>query len=85
MQKRENSIVMSINCPGQDKRYWKPEDIFEVPCRGCHLLVEIWKDEPKRKCPQCGTLVYNSIINKGCAQWCQYAEKCFGDSPPAKE
>ena len=24
-----------FHCPGQDQRYWKPEDIFDVLCPRC--------------------------------------------------
>jgi putative nucleotidyltransferase with HDIG domain len=67
-----------IKCPGQDQRYWKPEDIFEVPCTGCGHAIEFFKDEPKLKCRHCGHIIVNPKIDLGCAQWCQYAEQCLG-------
>ena len=67
-------------CPGQDQRFWKPEDIFEVKCPGCGQKVEFFKDEPKLKCRKCGQSVANPKIDLGCAQWCQYAEQCLGVS-----
>lgn len=66
-----------IKCPGQDQRFWKPEDIYEVKCTGCGQLIEFFKDEPKLKCRNCGRVVANPKINLGCAEWCQYAEKCL--------
>ena len=27
-------------CPGQDQRFWKPDDVFESPCRSCGETVE---------------------------------------------
>ena len=42
-----------VRCPGQDQRFWKPGDIFEVKCPGCGGAVEFFKDEPKLKCPKC--------------------------------
>ena len=24
-----------VRCPGQDQRFWKPDDTFEVTCPGC--------------------------------------------------
>lgn len=69
-----------VKCPGQDQRFWKPDDIFEVKCPECQVAVEFWKDEPKRKCPGCKELVRNPKIDLGCAQWCQYAEQCLGDA-----
>ena len=66
-------------CPGQDQRYWKPEDIFELKCPGCGAEMEFWKDEPRRKCRGCGEQVWNPKIDLGCAKWCQYADQCLGD------
>lgn len=67
-----------FRCPGQDQRFWKPEDIFEVQCPGCGGTVEFFKDEPKLKCRKCKQMVVNPKINLGCAEWCQYAEQCLG-------
>lgn len=67
-----------VKCPGQDQRYWKPEDIFEVECSNCGKAIEFFKDEPKLKCRQCGHIVINPKIDLGCAEWCQYAEQCLG-------
>jgi CRISPR/Cas system-associated endonuclease Cas3-HD len=69
-----------VRCPGQDQRFWKPEDIFEVKCPACGGSVEFFKDEPKLKCRKCGKTVTNPKINLGCAEWCQYAEQCLGIS-----
>lgn len=69
-----------MRCPGQDQRFWKPEDIFELKCSSCGEKVEFFKDEPKLKCRSCGHLVVNPRIDLGCAEWCQYAEQCVGDS-----
>jgi hypothetical protein len=69
-----------IRCPGQDQRFWKPEDIFEVQCPGCSNKMEFFKDEPKLKCRNCGQVVVNPKIDLGCAQWCQYAEQCLAVS-----
>jgi len=67
-----------FRCPGQDQRFWKPEDIFEVQCPGCGKNVEFFKDEPKLKCRKCGQIVINPKIDLGCAEWCQYAAQCMG-------
>jgi len=69
-----------IKCPGQDNRFWKPEDISDAKCPGCGRLVEFFKDEPRVKCRKCGCMVANPKIELGCAQWCQYAAKCTGVS-----
>jgi len=67
-----------LRCPGQDKRFWKPDDIFDVKCPGCGRTVEFFKDEPKQKCRKCGQMVVNPRIDLGCAEWCKYAEQCLG-------
>jgi len=67
-----------VRCPGQDQRYWKPDDIFEVKCAGCGRPAEFFKDEPKLKCKSCGQIVPSPRIDLGCAEWCQYAEQCIG-------
>ncbi|MHC4574794.1 MAG: HD domain-containing protein [Planctomycetota bacterium] len=67
-----------LRCPGQDQRFWKPGDIFEVKCPACGEAVEFFKDEPKLKCRKCGQTVANPKIDLGCAEWCQYAQQCVG-------
>jgi putative nucleotidyltransferase with HDIG domain len=73
-----------VRCPGQDQRFWKPGDIFEVKCPDCGRAVEFFKDEPKLKCRKCGQQVTNPKIDLGCAKWCQYAEQCVG-TPAAEQ
>lgn len=69
-----------FRCPGQDPRFWRPEDVFEVRCPGCGQVAEFFKDEPSLKCRNCGRIVPNPKIDLGCAQWCKYAEQCLGVS-----
>ena len=72
-------------CPGQDTRYWKPEDIFEVRCPGCGGQMEFFKDEPVLSCPGCGREVRNPRIDAGCAQWCPSAKECLGAETEKKK
>jgi len=65
-------------CPGQDRRYWKPADVFESPCSCCGEPLEFWKDDPRRRCHACGGIVSNPRFDLGCAQWCQFAANCLG-------
>ena len=65
-------------CPGQDMRRWKPADVFQVPCPHCGAELEIFKDEPFRTCRACRRKVRNPHLDTGCAEWCKYADKCFG-------
>ncbi len=64
-------------CPGQDSRYWKPGDIFEVKCSACGGSVEFFKDEVSRRC-RCGQRIENPRVGLGCARWCGRAEQCLG-------
>ena len=68
-------------CPGQDQRYWKPEDIFAVLCPYCDTEMEFWKDEPVLNCPNCKKPVRNPKLDPGCAEWCKYADECLGKLP----
>lgn len=67
-------------CPGQDLRFWKPEDIFEVKCPSCGNMLEFFKDEPKLKCGNCGNLILNPKIDISCSQWCKFGEQCLGEN-----
>jgi hypothetical protein len=68
-------------CPGQDTRYWRPDDIFNVLCGSCGAGIEFFKDDAARRCPKCGTRVKNPRLSMGCAQWCQHAKECLGYDP----
>lgn len=65
-----------IKCPGQDTRHWKPDDIFSVECPKCGAEIEFFKDDTRRRCAWCGHLFYNPKIELGCAEYCQFADKC---------
>ena len=68
-------------CPGQDTRYWKPDDIFEVLCQACDTPIEFFKTDTFRRCPKCGKRIQNPKVSIGCAQWCAYAKECLGFDP----
>jgi hypothetical protein len=72
-------------CPGQDTRYWKPSDVSEVACGKCGALVEFFKTDGARRCPECGTRVVNPAVSMGCAQWCKHARECLGFDPATLE
>ncbi|MCK4999184.1 MAG: hypothetical protein KAS23_06605 [Anaerohalosphaera sp.] len=65
-------------CPGQDQRFWKLDDIFEVNCPQCGYSIEFWKDEPQVKCPKCKQVITNPKLDLGCAKWCKRAKECLG-------
>lgn len=70
-----------MRCPGQDTRYWKDRDIFEVPCPSCGNIVEFFKDDTIRACRSCGKKVPNPRLDFGCALYCKFAEQCLGNLP----
>lgn len=72
---------MPAICPGQDTRFWRPDDIFDVTCGVCGKSVEFFKDDVTRRCRACGTLIRNPKITLGCAQWCEHAKACLGYDP----
>jgi len=69
---------MISKCPGQDTRYWKPDDVYSVECPKCGKPVEFFKDDIRRRCKKCGHMFINPRLNLGCARWCQYADQCVG-------
>lgn len=74
-----------IKCPGQDTRHWKPDDIFTIECPKCGAEIEFFKDDTRRRCAWCGHLFYNPKIEMGCAEWCQYADKCVPELVKEKQ
>jgi len=70
-----------MRCPGQDRRYWTQDAVFEVPCPECGASVELFKDETTGRCTRCGHRFRNPGIDFGCAQWCALAEQCLGLVP----
>ena len=68
--------MAALRCPGQDMRFWKPDDVAEYPCPHCGHTIEFWKDDIRRLCPHCKKPVRNPEVRVGCAEWCQYAGEC---------
>ena len=66
-----------FTCPGQDQRFWKPEDIFDVRCPNCGNEIEFWKDDPYHTCSECDKIIRNPKIDIGCAEWCKHAGDCI--------
>ncbi len=71
-----------MKCPGQDSRYWKPGSIFEAKCPQCGEPIEFFKDDPTRKCVNCGHKMVNPNMDFGCAAYCRFADQCIGELPP---
>lgn len=73
--------MSKMMCPGQDSRFWKPEDTFEATCGQCGQPLEFFKDDATRRCTRCGSRVRNPRLNLGCAKWCEHARECLGFDP----
>lgn len=74
-----------MKCPGQDSRYWSGRDIFEAKCPKCGTVLEFFKDDSSRPCPECGYRMMNPHINFGCAEYCPHAEQCLGSLPEGQQ
>ena len=70
-----------MRCPGQDTRFWKPGDIYEVVCPQCGKTMEFFKDDTRRTCKECGQVVRNPKLDVGCAEHCPFAQDCLGVLP----
>lgn len=70
--------MLASKCPGQDLRYWNPEDIYEENCPNCGNELEFWKTDIRLRCDTCKEQVTNPRFDMGCAKWCSYAEQCLG-------
>jgi len=66
---------MYSRCPGQDSRRLRAE-IHKCP--NCSHEVEIFSDEIKVRCSQCGKNVYREKT-PSCIEWCAAARQCLGE------
>jgi len=73
-----------MRCPGQDRRYWGEDAVFEVPCPECGAAVELFKDEAWGRCASCGHKFPNPGMDFGCAKWCSLAQQCLGFIPESQ-
>ena len=60
-------------------RQWQPDDVYDVICPYCKAEIEFFKDDSRLNCPSCGKKVRNPKLDLGCAQWCEFADKCLGE------
>ncbi|MFC2068196.1 phosphohydrolase [Chloroflexota bacterium] len=66
---------MSSKCPGQDSKNLR---VSLHKCPKCSNEVEIFSDEMKVKCSQCGEKVYKDKM-PSCVDWCASAKQCLGE------
>jgi len=57
-------------CTGNNTQEWGFDAIFNIKCKNCGNLVEFFKDEITRNCPECKKTVLNDRKDYGCGQWC---------------
>jgi len=66
---------MIYKCPGQDTRNRSIENVI---CLACGYIAEIFSDEIKVKCPECGNLIRRERL-PSCADYCKAARECIGE------
>ncbi|MEE9191326.1 MAG: phosphohydrolase [Candidatus Aerophobetes bacterium] len=66
----------AYRCPGQSGRNLKVE---LHRCPGCSYQVEIFSDELRAICPNCGREVHKEKT-PSCIDWCKAAEQCLGEN-----
>ena len=68
-------FAITGNCPGQDSRNIRSA---MYKCESCGNLVEIFSDESRFRCKQCGHYV-NREKTISCIEWCPSARQCLGE------
>ena len=63
-------------CPGIED-YVRPNVKYEV-CTACGGRVEVWSDEDKGNCIDCGVSSEAESPVPSCLEYCDYADKCKG-------
>ena len=66
---------MSSICPGQDNRNLRVE-LYRCP--GCRTEVEIFSNENRVRCYNCGEMVEREQLPT-CIDWCASARQCLGE------
>lgn len=59
-------------CPGLSQ-FMRPKPEY-IKCPHCGGQVEIWSDEEKTECGNCGATVKRGV--QSCLDWCEYADQC---------
>jgi len=63
-------------CPGL--RELLQPTLAYVKCHVCGGNVEIWSDEDKGECIECGAEWKRPDKTAACLEYCEYADKCRG-------
>ncbi|MFQ6135878.1 MAG: hypothetical protein ACE5PM_01705 [Candidatus Hydrothermarchaeales archaeon] len=67
---------MFDRCPGTEGI--KNPTIEIINCQKCGEEIEIFTDEQKTTCPNCGETVFREAV-PSCIDWCKYAKECVGE------
>ncbi len=67
---------MGVRCPGQDGRFLS---VSVHICPTCGAEVEMFSDEMRVKCRNCGTWVEKEAV-PSCIEWCSQARACLGEA-----
>ncbi len=59
-------------CPSLSQ-FMRPKPEY-IKCPHCGGQVEIWSDEEKTECDNCGATVTRGV--QSCLDWCEYADQC---------
>ena len=54
-----------------------------IQCQRCGAEVEIWSDEAKATCPDCGAVNFKEQ-RPSCLDWCAFAKECVGEEAYAR-
>jgi predicted RNA-binding Zn-ribbon protein involved in translation (DUF1610 family) len=63
-------------CPGAKILRQPQPEMFDCP--SCGEEVEIWTDEIRGVCPNCGQAVFRDGF-MSCLEWCKFAQDCIGE------
>jgi ribosomal protein S27AE len=67
--------TMHDHCPGTANL--RTPTLTIKKCPQCGEEVEIFSNDVKVACGNCGFIIYNDITS--CIQWCKYAKECVGE------
>ncbi len=68
--------MADFSCPGS--KLIKQPVPESTECPHCHGEVEIWSDEGKAMCHNCGKKVSRDMP-PSCIEWCKWARECLGE------
>lgn len=66
---------MLDHCPGSANL--RTPTLAIKKCPQCGEEVELFSNDVKVTCSNCGFVIYNDIMS--CVQWCKYAKECVGE------